>query len=167
MHDSGFQSSFSTCISMISKATSTSLCGDDTCASVGNLTFTTDSTIYTYPTCSFTPQPFSWDPSREAVTVQQTANLVYMIHQPNDIQINTIPDKGLSITDKIIIGVVIPVVVFCAVFVGVYCFTKKSKARKQARAHAQQLVELVDLQDVEREKLLEAATASRRQWRWI
>lgn len=156
---SGFTSSLYSCWSSVSTATSTSLCGDDTCVKTSNVTLSKGGSTTTQFRCSYTPSPFSWDPSQQAVTVQQGLQPVYMIHQQSDIS-----KKGLPTTDKIVIGVILPVVVLFAVFVGGFCFIRRSKKRSRSKSNAQPAI---GLQALKRREYPKRPATSRWKWHWV
>ena len=91
--------------------------------------------------------------------MQQVLSPVYMIHQQSDI-----PKKGLPTTDKIVIGVIVPVVVLFAVFVGGFWFMRRVKKRSQPQSNIQPAV---GLQAIEGKEYPKKPVTSKREWHLV
>jgi len=75
--------------------------------------------------CRFTPTPFSLAGAQAIIITQAVIKPVYIIHQESDL-----PKKGLSTTNKVVIGVVVPVVIILAIVIGGVIVLRRAKARK-------------------------------------
>lgn len=156
---SGYTSSFDSCISSVTTATSANLCNGE-CPDRTAITLPSNSTSYS---CSYTPVPFSWDPQQPAITIQEWTLPIYMIHQRSDI-----PRTGLSTTAKIAIGVVVPVVVLLAIILeGLYFMRKLKKGKRSKRSTTPSSGEGVEESKKGDRSASKRPAARGRDWHWV
>jgi hypothetical protein len=125
---SGYSSTVDRCVSRITTVVTTGLCDpwQPDCW---------DTATQRRRVCRFTPTPFSLAGAQAIITTQAVIKPVYIIHQESDL-----PKKGLSTTNKVVIGVVVPVVIILAIVIGGVIILRRAKERERSRPQPMQLL---------------------------